>query len=102
MESPKKMGLQDIHSPDALCHCGSLVYCPWCGKEGQNEGTIVNHLQIMHYWLGLICARCLDYFTTSSDAMYHHGPVWKNSACSKAEEDDEDKEYYKDDDSALD
>ena len=43
-ESPKVMGLMGIHDPDAL-HCfGSVTYCPWCGKEGQNEGTVVNHL----------------------------------------------------------
>ena len=34
MQLPKIMGLQDIHSPDALHHCGGLAFCPWCGKEG--------------------------------------------------------------------
>ena len=43
-ESPKVMGLVGIHNPDAL-HCfNGLTHCPWCGKEGQNEGTVVNHL----------------------------------------------------------
>ena len=28
---------------------------PWCRKEGQNEGTIVNHLWTTHYRLGLAC-----------------------------------------------
>ena len=34
-----------IHDPDALrCYAG-YTYCPWCEKEGQNEGTVVNHLR---------------------------------------------------------
>ena len=44
LELPKVMGLKGIHHPDALCHCAGLSFCPWCGKEGQNEGTVVNHL----------------------------------------------------------
>ena len=37
MESPKVMGLKGIHDSDALqCFVG-YTYCPWCGKEGQNE-----------------------------------------------------------------
>ena len=104
MESPKIMGLQDIHSPDTLCHHGGLEFCPWCGKEGQNEGTIVNHLQIAHYQLGLICNGCLYYFTTSSDIMHCHGQGCKNLAGGEVEEDDEDEEHNKDtdDDSTLD
>ena len=43
-KSPKVMGLMGIHDPNALCHFGGITYCPWCGKEGQNEGTMVNHL----------------------------------------------------------
>ena len=43
-ESPKLMGLVGIHDPDALCHFNSMTHCPWCGKEGQNERTAVNHL----------------------------------------------------------
>ena len=43
-ESPKVMGLMGIHDPDALCHFSGLTHCPWCGKEGQNDGTMVNHL----------------------------------------------------------
>ena len=39
-EYPKVMGLVGIHNPDALCHFNGLTHCPWCGKEGQNEGTI--------------------------------------------------------------
>ena len=43
-ESPKVMGLVGIHDLDALCCFGGVTHCPWCGKEGQNEGTLVNHL----------------------------------------------------------
>ena len=43
-KSPKMMGLVGLHKPDAL-HCfGGITHCPWCGKEGQNEGTMANHL----------------------------------------------------------
>ena len=103
MELPKIMGLQDNHSPDALWHHCGLAFCPWCGKEGQNESTINNHLQIAHYQLGLICDECLYYFT-SSETMHHHSQAWKNSAGGQAEEDDEDEEHNKDgnDDSTLD
>ena len=54
-ESPKVIGFKGIHDPDALQHFASYTYCPWCGKIGQNEGTIVNHLRMIHYKLGLIC-----------------------------------------------
>ena len=40
MESPKVMGLKGIHDPDALQHLVGYTYCPWCGKEGQNKGTM--------------------------------------------------------------
>ena len=46
------MGVKGVHHPDAL-HCfAGLTFCPWCGKEGQNEGTMVNNLWTMHYKLG--------------------------------------------------
>ena len=54
-ESPKVMGLMGIHNPNALwCYAG-YTYCPWCRKEEQNEGTVVNHLRTTHYRLGLVC-----------------------------------------------
>ena len=77
MESPKIMGLKDIHSSEALQWWGSLTFCPWCSREGQNEGTVVNHLQTTHYHLGLVCACCLDYFTTNAEAIHHHAYVCK-------------------------
>ena len=43
-ESPKVMGLVGIHNPDALQCFAGFTYCPWCGKEGQNEGMVVNYL----------------------------------------------------------
>ena len=75
-ESPKVMGLMGIHNPDALCHFSGITYCPWCGKEGQNKGTMVNHLQTMHYRLGLVCNRCYDCPSTMSNTLCHHS--WHN------------------------
>ena len=72
IESPKIMGLNGIHSPEALkCQAG-LSFCPWCRKEGQNEGTMVNYLCTGHYHLWLVCKRCLQHCMTSSDRMWHH------------------------------
>ena len=69
-ESPKVMGLKRIHDPNALQHFASYTYCPWCGKIGQNEGTITNHLMMIHYKLVLICNQCYGYPTVMSDT--HH------------------------------
>ena len=44
LESLKVMGLTGIHHPDVLHHFNRVIHCPWCGKEGQNEGTVINHL----------------------------------------------------------
>ena len=56
-----------------------LTFSLWCGK-GQNEGTLGNHLQTMHYHLGLICTCCLNYFTVSADAMHWHTQLCKSMA----------------------
>ena len=56
-ESPKFMGLVGIHDPDALCCFNGLTHCPWCGKEGQNEGTVVSHLWMVHYRFSLVCKK---------------------------------------------
>ena len=72
-ESPKVMGLVGIHDPDALWHFASFIYCPWSGKEGQNEGTVVNHLRTTHYRLGLVCDKCHGCLTTTSDSLHCHG-----------------------------
>ena len=59
LKSPKIMDLRGIYSPKALKGQACLSFCPWCRKEGQNEGTIVNYLLTRHYHLGLVCERCL-------------------------------------------
>ena len=41
---PKIMGLKGIHSPEALKQWAGLSFCPWCEKEGQNKGMVVNNL----------------------------------------------------------
>ena len=70
--SPKTMGLKGIHSPKALKHQASLSFCSWYRKEGQNEGTMVNHLCTGHYHLKMVCEQCIQHFTTSLDRMWHH------------------------------
>ena len=75
-ESPKVMGLMGIHDPDALCHFNGMTHCPWCGKEGQNEGTVINHLQTVHYRLSLMYKKCSSYLSTSLDTLCCHG--WQN------------------------
>ena len=62
-----------IHDPYALCHFNGVTYCPWCGKEGQNEGMVVNHLWITHYRLGLVCDRCYGCPSTTSDTLCCYG-----------------------------
>ena len=79
-ELPKIMGLEGIHLPKALQWQNGPSFCLWCGKEGQNEGTVVNHLWTMHYHLGLVCTHCLDFFTVSSDAMQWCVLVCKSTA----------------------
>ena len=86
-ESLKVMGLVGIHDPDALCHFNSLTHCHWCEKEGQNEGTVVNHLQMVHYRLDLVCKKCNDCPSTSLDTLCHHS--WKN--CQQSGERNPDK-----------
>ena len=78
----KIMGLKWIHSPKALCQQAGLSFSLWCEKEGQNKGTVVNHLQTTHYHLGLICSHCVDYFTTSTDSMHWHTQLCKPAAAS--------------------
>ena len=72
-ESPKVMGLVGIHDPDALWHFARFIYCPWCGKEGQNKGTVVNHLRTTHYRLGLVCDKCQSCPSTTCNTLCLHG-----------------------------
>ena len=75
-KSLKFMELVGIHDPDALHHFNGLTHCHWYVKEGQNEGTVVNHLWTVHYRLGLVCDKCNDCPSTSLDTLCHHG--WQN------------------------
>ena len=70
--TPQNNGSPGHTLPKALKHQACLSFCLWCGKEGKNEDTIVNHLHTRHYHLGLVCKRCLSYFMTASDKMWHH------------------------------
>ena len=72
-ESPKVMGLKGIHDPDALWWFASFTYCPWCGKVGQNEGMVVNHLRTTHYKLALLCDKCYGCPTITSNTLLCHG-----------------------------
>ena len=75
-ESPKVMGLMGIHNVDALCHFNRVTHCPWCRKVGQNEGTIINHLRMVHYTLGLVCKKCFGCPSVLLEAIHHHG--WRS------------------------
>ena len=96
--SPKIMGLRRIHSLEALHQWSGLSFCLWCGKEGQNEGTLVNHLHTSHYHLGLICSCCIEYFTTSTDTMCQHSQLCK---LAPVNDDDNDWEEESNDDHLL-
>ena len=69
-ESPKIMGLKGIHNSNALWHFASYTYCLWCSKDGQNEGTVINHLRTVHYKLGLICNQCFGCPTVMLDTLH--------------------------------
>ena len=73
LESTNIMGLVGIHDPEALQHFAGFTYCPWCGKEGQNKGTVVNHIRTTHCRLGLVCDKCYSCPTTTCDTLHCHG-----------------------------
>ena len=53
----------------------------------------------MHYHLGLICAHCLDHFTTNAEAMHCHAHVCKPMSIGTSNNDDDrEEEDYEDDD----
>ena len=79
-ELPNIMGIKQIHSPKALHWQGSHSYCPWYGKEGQNEDTMINYLRTGHYHLGLVCTLCMEFFSTSVDTMRWHTHTCKSMA----------------------
>ena len=91
-KSPKIVGLRRIHSPKALHRQVRLSFYLWCGKEGQNEGTVVNHLWTSHYHLGLVCSQCLKHFTTSVNAMCCHLQLCKPSAVGINNDNDDQEE----------
>ena len=72
-ESPKVMGLMGIHDLDTLCHFNGVTHCRWCGKEGQNEGTVINHLWTVHYRLSFVCEKCFGCPSTSLETICHYG-----------------------------
>ena len=80
LESPKVMGLMDIYDPDTLCHFNGVTHCPWFGMKGQNEGTVINHLWMVHYRLGLMCKKCFGCPSTSLETICCQG--WKDCQCS--------------------
>ena len=86
-----------IYSPKALCRQAGLTFCLWCGKEGQNEGTVVNHLWMSHYHLGLVYSQCLKYFTTSTDTMCCHSYLCKLASAGVDDDDDQEEESNSDD-----
>ena len=77
-QSPNVMGLMGIHDLDGLHHFYGVTHCPWCRKVGQNEDTAINHLQTVHYRLGLVCKKCHGYLSTLSEAIcYHRWKEWQ-------------------------
>ena len=67
------MSLKGIHDPNVLQDFAGYTYCPWCGKDGQNEGTIINHLRTVHYKLGLVCKQCSGCPVVKLDTLHQHG-----------------------------
>ena len=61
---------------------GSIPPKPFAGKQDcptvvwkrkvEIKGTVVNHLWMSHYHLGLICSQCLNYSTSSANAIQCH------------------------------
>ena len=100
------VGLRGVHSLETLHQQGGHSFCPCCVKEGQNEGTVMNHLKTMHYHLGLVCALCVDFFSTSADTMMWYAHICRSITATKVNdwEEEESKNYNdgnKDDDYLL-
>ena len=51
----------------------------------------------MHYHLGLVCALCVDFSSTSADTMQQHAQVCKSITTAK-DNDWKEEEYENDDD----
>ena len=61
------------------------------------RGQWLNHLQSIHYHLGLICVHCQDYFTSSAEAMHQHPHLHKTMTGSDDDEDSEERDYENND-----
>ena len=96
-ESPNIMGLKGIHFPKSFIGKAGAPTASGVQKEGQNEGTVINHLWTIHYHLCLVCILCMDFFATSVDTMGQHAPSCKSMATE--DKDQEEEEESKDDDS---
>ena len=61
----KSLGLKRIHSPKSPAMVGQdWPFALGVGKKVKMSWTmLVNHLQTMYYYLVLICAHCVGYFT---------------------------------------
>ena len=79
-KSQSIMGLKGIHYPEALHWWGGHSYCPWCAKEGQNEGTIINHSEQYTITWAWYVPFCMDFFAMSVDTMRKHMPFCKAMA----------------------
>ena len=58
----------------------------------------MNHLRTTHYHLGLVCALCVDFFSTSTNAMQQDAYMCKSIITAK-DNDREEEEYENDNDS---
>ena len=59
------------HGQGGMSCFSGVTYFPWC-RKGQNEGTIINHLRMVHYKLGLICEKCFCFPSITSEAIQCH------------------------------
>ena len=57
---------------------------------------VMNHLRTTHYHLGLVCALCIDFFSTNTDAMRWHAHMCKSNT--SARDNDQEEDGYKNDD----
>ena len=80
--TPQKPYISEAVAPSA----------PSVEREWQNEDTVVNHLRTVHYHLSLVCALCLDFFSTSVDAMKQHIHVCKSIATKNNDHEEEESE----------
>ena len=73
------------------------VLLPVVWQGGAEQGDNGKPLRAVHYHLGLICAHCMDYFTTSANAMHQHTKVCKPTTGSDDDDYREEDDYGDDD-----